>query len=131
MQLLKLYESDDERALIQKLAFLFTGLRLNDWSEEEITVFLERISLCKLEAEKSIKANNNTTVKEFRERGDYTINFVNVQGENVVKRFARKEYPASGKRLRNALLVRLEESGQSLSKSDKRQVLMDILETML
>lgn len=39
LQMLKLYESDDERGLIQKLAFLFTGLRLNDWSEKEIPVF--------------------------------------------------------------------------------------------
>ena len=131
LQLLKLYESDDERGLIQKLAFLFTGLRLNDWSEKEIPVFLERISQCKLETEKCKTSNNATPVKEFGETADYTINFVNVQGENVVKRFARKEYPASGKRLRNALVARLEESGQSLSKADKRQVLMDILETML
>lgn len=131
LQQLKLYESDDERGLIQKLAFLFTGLRLNDWSEKEIPVFLQGISQCKLEAEKCTTSNNTTPVKEIGETADYAINFVNVQGENVVKRFARKEYPASGKRLRNALMARLEESGQSLSKADKRQVLMDILETML
>ena len=110
---------------------MFTGLRLNDWSEKEIPVFLQGISQCKLKAEKCTTSNNTTPVKDFGETADYAINFVNVQGENVVKRFARKEYPASGKRLRNALVARLEESGQSLSKADKRQVLMDILETML
>ena len=130
LQLVKEYDSHDEERLLQNLAVLATGLRLDDWSEKEIGIFAEKMLRYKAEAEKKPDAVE-AAVEPAGEADDYVISFVDHVGENIVKRFNRTEYSAKGRRLRNALKARLEETGQGLSTAAKRQVVMDILAEML
>ena len=131
LQCIEEYASHDEERLLQKLAVLATGLRLDDWSEKEITLFAENILQYKLEAEKKLENTEAAVLEPAAEADDYVITFVDSLGQSNIKRFNRTEYSAKGKRLRNALTARLEESGQGLSIAAKRQVLMDILAEML
>lgn len=131
LQCIEEYDSYDEERMLQRLAVLATGLRLDDWSEKEIGLFAEKILQYKLEAEKDPENTEAALPEPAVEANDYVITFVDSTGQSNIKRFNRTEYSAKGKRLRNALTARLEESGQGLSTAAKRQVLMDILAEML
>ena len=130
LQFIDAYASHDEEKLLQKLAVLATGLRIDDWSEKEIGMFAEKMLQYKVAAEKKPDAAS-PAVEPAVEANDYVITFVDSTGQSNIKRFNRAEYSSKGKRLRNALTARLEESGQGLSTAAKRQVLMDILAEML
>lgn len=131
LQCIEEYDSYDEERMLQRLAVLATGLRLDDWSEKEIGLFAEKILQYKLEAEKDLEDTEAAVLEPAIEANDYVITFMDSTGQSNIKRFNRTEYSAKGKRLRNALTARLEESGQGLSTAAKRQVLMDILAEML
>lgn len=120
--------SEDEKALIDNLAFFATGLKINDWSEAECKIFIAKMAECKATAESfQAQIDEYNTVEDS---GIYEVHFVSSQANNI-RRFDKISYNARGKRLFNSLLARLDEAGQGISAAEKRQIVMDVLEKII
>lgn len=126
---LKLFKAitNDEDAFICALAKLATGLRVEDWNDQTIRSFCERIQLYHDTAVSFIGDEVPETVENTN---TYQISFVNEDGETVTKRFDRTEYSRRGKLLYNQITSSLDAMGHAVSEQEKRQVLMEILKTM-
>lgn len=126
---LKLFRSitNDEDAFICALARLATGLRVEDWNDQTIRSFCERIQLYHDTAASFIADEVPKTVENT---STYQISFVNENGETVTKRFDRTEYSRRGKLLYNQITSSLDAMGHAVSEQEKRQVLMEILKDL-
>ncbi len=134
-------EISDEKILLEKLAMLASGLRLEDWQHEDIERFLAQISKYRTTAEQhSQQANQNTLTKDNQsdvpeqivmDKNSYELRFADKEGRVQIKRFSQAEYSSRGRRLKNTILARLEEAGQGLSQIEKRQILLEVLQEII
>ena len=111
---------DDEKIFIEKLAKLATGLQIEDWNEQTIITYFDKLAQFKTSAE-------NFRGNESSER---QIIFVDDTGEKNIKRFEPVELSARGKLLFNQITASLEAMGQAVSLQEKRQILTEILRTL-
>ena len=91
--------------LIERLAFLATGLRLEDWNARTSKNFFERLTAFKLTAEK----------------------FSPNESEQPQIVFETAELSPRAKLLRNQITAAIEAMGSAITVSEKRQVLLEIL----
>lgn len=133
LQLLKCV-SNDVDFLIERLAKAVTGLRIADWDDEKVDMFLSSMRKFKRKTE-----NHSLQNEEVVDMGipdcasladDYQVNYVDEQGRKQIKTFNKVAYSKRGKLLRNDIEAALESMGEALLKDEKRQVLMEILEKM-
>lgn len=133
MELLKT-ASNDVEALIERLAKAATGLRIDDWDDRQVNVFLEEIREFKETVELYAAESKNTVQSlEFAQAtmgDDYHISYVDALGKHQIKTFNKITYNNRGKLLRNEIEDILDGMGEALSIDEKRQVLMEILEKM-
>ena len=112
-----------------RLARLATDLRLEDWDDNTISRFEKQLRLYKRTAEdfkmKTLSKNEESEISTH-----YQITFLNEKGETEIKRFERIKTSQRGKLLFNNLTADLEAMGTAISEQEKRQILMDILQSL-
>ena len=117
--------SNDEEAFVVALARLATGLRIEDWDSNMINIFTKKLTQYKKSAEEYHKQSVkiNTTTNNL-----YQVVFVDDEGNSVSKSFERIQFSSRGKLLYNQIPQTLDAMGQAISESEKRQILMDVLQ---
>lgn len=123
--------TNNEYLFIENLAKILTGLRIEDWSEDTVHVFLSRLSEYKetIESESvQILSGQETVVLESQT--SYSVTFVNADGHATQRTFERVARSKRSGILYNRIHNAIKEMGQSISPQEKRQVLMEILEEL-
>jgi DNA-binding Lrp family transcriptional regulator len=117
--------SNDESAIIQRLAKAVTGLRIEDWSNDTIKLFITQLQKFKQIVEDyNIKKNNSIINTD-----EYKLTF-KADGEEVVKSFSKAKYSPKAKLLLNEITSAIEEMGEAVTEQEKRQVLIDVLQKL-
>lgn len=122
--------TNDEYLLIESLARVLTSLRIDDWTDNSISLFCDRLTEYKSTIE---MANNEPEIEEVSsivEQNIYTVVFVDENGEAVQRSFDRVERGKRSDALYNRINNAIREMGHSISAQEKRQVLMEILEKL-
>ena len=119
----------DETGFIEKLTKAAVGLRIDDWNDNNIQVFLKTMTEFKQLIESYDQSSDSNGAGQ--ENDNYIFTVQKEDGEQQVKSFSRIETGGRAKMLRNEINTALEEMGQALSAEEKRQVLLDILESMI
>ena len=123
--------TNDEHLLVEGLARVLTGLRIDDWNESSIKSFLHRLSEYKstIEAENSVVPLKEESIPTETTK-NYSVVFVGKDGHSFTKSFDRVECSKRAGLLYNRISNTIKEMGQSISPQEKRQILMDILEEL-
>ena len=122
---------NDEYALIGRLAKAVVGLRIEDWNDEFVDKYLGQL---KLFIETIEEENNKSVHEEDLENATisdcYSITFIDEYGKTKKKTFERANCSKRAKLLYNLISNNLDEMGQAITPEEKRQVLMEILESL-
>ena len=119
--------TNDEDMFITRLAKLATGLRIEDWDEKTLEIYLTTIKRFMATA----KAFHSSVVAEtINETSSYQVTFAGEDGQGTTRRFERVEISARGKLLFNQITASLEAMGHSISEQEKRQILMEVLKKL-
>lgn len=119
--------SNDENDFINRITKEITGLRLEDWNSDTISLFGEKI----LGHKNTVESFHEETVESEMICDDsYKLTFIDDEGNADVKRFEKTQISARGKLLYNMVTRDLESMGQSLSMQEKRQIIMNILKEL-
>ncbi|WMJ22912.1 hypothetical protein RBG61_13105 [Paludicola sp. MB14-C6] len=122
--------SNDEQLFVEQLAKEITNLRIDDWTRTTITEFLSYLGDAKKVISDFNRSIDISTKKATEKTNGYKIAFVDESGEEVIKTFDKTEYSSRAKLLYNEIATAIDEMGQSISESEKRQILMDFIEKM-
>ena len=120
--------SNDEHTFIARLAKVETGLRVEDWDNNTISQFEQRLLQHKKTVEDYHKVSEKNTVADAA--SDYQIVFADESGKTINKSFERIETSRRGKLLYNQIEHSLQAMGQSITVQEKRQILIDILKEL-
>lgn len=119
--------TDDEMAFIEQLAKIVTSLSLDDWNSDTIELFLNELKGIK-ETVENFNLNKAESISDDSDL--YKIMFINKNGQKTTKTFSKTHYSNKAKLLLNEVTASLEEMGRAISRQEKRQVLMELVETM-
>jgi len=117
--------SNDENTVIQRLAKAVTGLRIEDWGNDTIKLFITQLQKFKQTVEEYNSKNNKTNTST----DEYKLTF-KADGEEIVKSFSKTKYSPKAKLLLNEITNAIEEMGEAVSEQEKRQVLIDVLQKL-
>lgn len=120
----------DEHELINSLARSITSLRIDDWSEDSIAFFLSRLSKYKDEIDAENSRSDEKDEQTLVESNQYSIVFVDENGNAKQRTFERTTYSKRAGLLYNRINNNLRDMGHSISQEEKRQVIMEILESL-
>ena len=118
--------SNDESAFVQRLAKAITSLRIEDWNEATIAVFINDLTAFK----NTIDEYDSRAVSDSSAADTYKLIITNSDGTEVVKTFSKCEHSDRAKLLYNEITNSLDEMGQAITEQEKRQILIEILEKM-
>ena len=119
--------TNDEKTFVIQLAKLATDLRIEDWDEKTVDLFIERLKEYKSTAEEF----SGDTISDIGDSTNaYSLTYIDETGGTVTKRFDKVEQSKRGKLLMNSLLGDIESMGHSISEQEKRQVLMEVLKKL-
>ncbi len=147
--LFKIYKSagNDEKQIVFEMAKVLTGLSIDDWNDETVDVFFERLS----ELNKTLMEFRNPSglrqsqspadsfenpvgaknTVPYKGTNNYEIRFVQNGTENAKsKSFKKVECSVRAKSLEEEIWRTIEEMGQSVTDAEKRQVLVSLLEKL-
>lgn len=111
---------NDENKFTYELGHIVMGLRVDDWDNELVIDFANKIHKFKEEIENfAFEVDNKIDDKEL-----YKIQF---NEEDGIKTYKKIERSSRGNLLYNQLKSSLEMMGQAISEDEKRQILLDIL----
>ncbi|WP_277292169.1 hypothetical protein [Treponema berlinense] len=157
--LLKIYKSagNDEKQIAGEMAKVLTGLSIDDWNDETVGVFFERLSelngtlldfdnrsvdkrnmsafrqgQCLADnTENPAAANVDGAASEYNSAANYEIRFAQSGTENAKsKSFKKIECSRRAVLLEEEIWRTIEEMGQSVTDAEKRQVLVSLLEKL-
>jgi len=115
------FTSDEENSL-RRLYKSVTSLRIEDWDERTIQVFISEMGRFKDVIERfAADSSSDTTHTALR------ISFKGQSGDIETKSFQHVSLTPRAKLLKNEIETAIEEMGQSIDDSEKRQVLFDVL----
>ncbi len=120
----------DSFKFVEYLAKESIGLRIEDWNDDTILSFTSTIRAFKI----SVEAYNNNitgTGNKAKKVASYKIGFITDEGVETFKTFDKAIYSAKAQLMLNDAEALLDEYGEALSPSEKRQVLMDTLSKLL
>ena len=115
----------DESLFIENIARIVSELRIDDWAEVTVRSFVVSMEAFK-ETVESLK--NDSAAKEI---GVYKLSFTDSNGDEVVKTFDRAEYSDMADVMYSDVESMISEYGDALSKNEKRQILIDIINNLL
>lgn len=119
--------TNDESALVARLAKLCTDLRIEDWASDTLAKYVDILRSYRKTAEEFHAEIEET---DSALTSNYQITYIDNNGVAVTKRFDRVEYSNRGKLLMNQVRSALDAMGRSISEQEKRQVLMEVLEQL-
>lgn len=123
-EFLRLIQSsgNDDAELINRLAYNFSNLAIEDWNDNTINVYLDGIK-------NSIKAVEEYEVACTKDESKWLIKIVfeNSDSTNVEKTFNKTEITPLGSTLFNSIEELVDDYGDSVSDNEKRNILMNIL----
>lgn len=137
--LLKIYKSagNDEKLTICEMSKVLTGLFVDDWNDETMNVFFERLSelnrtLLDFENQPvATKISGDSAPALEKAAENYEIHFAQSGTENAKsKSFKKIECSVRAKSLEEEIWRTIEEMGQSVTDAEKRQVLVSLLEKL-
>ena len=113
--------------MIQRLAKAVVYLRIEDWSSNTIISFVESVKTFKATVEsQNLKiASGSSSITN-----SYKLTFVSDSGVESTRVIEKVEYSRKAILLRNEIETALDEMGHSISEQEKRQVLIEILESL-
>ena len=133
-------KSLSEKYLQSQMAFVATGLRFEDWKDTTIEAALKNIKSFKEAVEKENEnlehpsfgenpnANQNAPAVPSISSGNmYEIHFVAKDGSAATRRFEKTEISSKANILSNSIKNTISGMGLSITESEKRQVLIDLL----
>lgn len=131
----KVFENatNDEHMLIEGLARVLTGLRIDDWSDNNIEVFCSRMAEYKATIDAEMHKAPDTSADKalsLESQSGYSVVFVDDGGNAVQRTFDRVERSKRSEVLYRRIDSAIKEMGHSISPQEKRQVLMEILEKL-
>lgn len=121
--------SHDEDAEIEKLARLTTELRIEDWDDSTISKFDKQLRLYKKTAE-AFNSKTVVSVDGNMDAAQYQLTFLDEHGKAVIKRFEKTATSPRARLLYNNLLADIDAMGAAISEQEKRQILMEILQSL-
>ena len=124
LEALRSFTSDEEISL-RRLYKATTALRIEDWNERTLQLFASEIESLKTEIDAFANSGTNSDIQSSLQ-----IVFVNDVGEIETRSFQSVVCSPRAKLLRNEIESALEEMGQSIDDSEKRQVLFEALREM-
>ena len=125
----------NDEELIDALTFVATDLHIANWIETTEQVFLKRICAWKKTAERfnnmQISVENKSASQNISGDSDsYSVQFPIGGGKILTRSFEKISESPRSRLLYNRLTDALDAMGQSMSESEKRQVLMDVLQAL-
>lgn len=120
-------ETGADDTLIESLAQVVTGLRMADWGQDTIELFLGRIEAQKITAEQYSSVNRTEEAGDGVQASDYQLSYTGDDGSYITKRFDKADESPIGKRLRSQIAFNIRSFGKAVSEQEIRQILMDIL----
>lgn len=115
-------ECNSDFYLARQIAFISTDLNIEDWNDETLMTALSNIKIFKDNAEKeNEKSNDNSSFAN-----SYEINFVTDSGVRK-KKIEKTKISERGKILERSLRNTVDNMGLSISESEKRQIVMELL----
>jgi len=124
MNALKSFNGDEETSLM-RLFKAVTSLRIEDWDERTVQLFISEMRKVKSDIENSFNCNTQPDGK-----ASIKITYLNDIGETEERAFKPAEYSPRAKLLKNEIENAVREMGQSIDDSEKRQVLFDVLKEL-
>lgn len=157
--LLRIYKSagNDEKKIVMEMSKVLTGLSIDDWNDESVTMFFERLSelngtlfdfdnrsadkrnmsalrqaQCPADnTENPAVANVDGAAGEYNSVANYEIRFAQSGSEGAKsKSFKKIECSRRAELLEEEIWRTIEEMGQSVTDAEKRQVLVSLLEKL-
>ena len=137
--LLKIYKSagNDEKLTVREMSKVLTGLFVDDWNDETVNVFFERLSelnrtLLDFENQPvAAKVDGDSAPALAKAAENYEIHFAKSGSEGAKsKSFKKVECSVRAKSLDEEIWRTIEEMGQSVTDAEKRQVLVSLLEKL-
>lgn len=110
------------RFSIKRICRAVTSLKIEDWDDKTITRFVDQVR----EAVASVNKAEESAITADH----YTLSFLSEDGETL-RTFEKTELSPRAKLLRSTLSSAVDEMGQSITLSEKRQALIEVLEEML
>jgi len=123
---------NDEHQLINRLARVVSGLRIEDWNDNNIAAFITRFAHYKdaIDQENQSTSPEKPVGDEIRSADQYAVTFIDENGNAKVRTFKRAERSKRAQLLQNRINSDLRDMGHSITQEEKRQVLMEILESL-
>ena len=123
---------NDEYELINRIARIVSGLRIDDWNDKSISGFLSRLKQYKetIDAENSLAAVIAQDSDDSETADQYSVTFIDQEGKAKHRTFQRTECSRRAKLLLNRINSDLRDMGHAITQEEKRQVLMEILESL-
>jgi hypothetical protein len=125
-QILSLFSTIDnnDTVFIQRLAKAVSGLRIEDWTNQTIVDFLKELSVFK----ETIDEFNDKKQTAKNTNAAYKIIFTGTNGAETIRVFDKTKYGENAELMFEEMLRVVAEYNQSVSESEKRQVIVEILE---
>lgn len=121
--------TNDKHIFIEKMSKELIGLRIEDWTEDKISLFLNDLITFKEKVE-AIEKEHNISNNLKSGNGTYFIGFLDNKGNKLEKTFDRVMYTQRAVLLKNEVENAIDEMGSSISENEKRQVIVEILEKL-
>lgn len=121
--------SNNEIIFVRELAKSITGLRIEDWNETTINEFIDNLIKFKI----SIENYNSKLIEKSKDNlilNNYKFIFVDSDGKELIKTFEKCNTSKRAGLLKNEILNSIDEMGKSITESEKRQVILDILQEL-
>lgn len=104
-----------------------SGLRIEDWSDQTIKKYLEDIK----DFKQSLDVLNRNNKESLITSNSYSLITIDKDGRKKTKSFDKVEYTNMAKLLKNEIFASLDEMGDAISAAEKRQVLIEALESII
>lgn len=121
----------DEYTMIENLALILTGLKIDDWSDDTEVLYFKRLTEIKDTLLNYVESTDfNCKTNPYGQNQGYSLLVKDSTGKEKKKSFDMVECSRRAKILENELKRTIEEMGQSVTNAEKRQVLIDLLEEL-
>lgn len=116
----------DEISFVESLAKVVSELRIDDWAEVTIHSFINSMEDFKASVE-----GCEVNITETNFDGIYRLSFINSDGQEIIKTFDKTNYSGMAELMYSEVEAMISEYGEAISKNEKRQILIDIINNLL